>query len=218
MHSVFRSFATCVSYALLLGPALNAQPSGGRSQAPEHIPSIEERTAVMHKLDGYFPLYWDERTGNLWLEIPRLDNDFLLATGLAALNNIDALRRAFLPANLAGHATQSCFRIIGVVNQERKVAVVLGKRAALLGILHGDEPIFFEITSDEVTRRHRHALQYSGADHRSTSPSTISTLPRMTMTSATVCPRQRSSSTVRLIKLGGRTRYRYGFVPPSLIK
>ena len=84
MHSVFRSFATCVSYALLLGPALNAQPSGGRSQAPEHIPSIEERTAVMHKLDGYFPLYWDERTGNLWLEIPRLDNDFLLATGLAA--------------------------------------------------------------------------------------------------------------------------------------
>src|ERR1039458_10733606 len=79
MHSLFRSFATCVSYALLLGPALNAQPSGGRSQAPEHIPSIEERTAVMHKLDGYFPLYWDERTGNLWLEIPRLDNDFLLA-------------------------------------------------------------------------------------------------------------------------------------------
>ena len=42
--------------------------------------------------------------------------------------------------------------------------------------------------------------------HRSTSPITISMLPRMTMTSATVCPRQRSSSTVRLMKLGGRTR------------
>ena len=38
----------------------------------------------MHKLDGYFPLYWDERTGKLWLEIPRFDTDFLMATGLAA--------------------------------------------------------------------------------------------------------------------------------------
>ena len=41
---------------------------------------------------------------------------------------------------------------------------------------------------------------------RSTSPITISTLPRITITSATVCPRQRSSRMVRLIKLGGRTR------------
>ena len=54
------------------------------AQAPAHIPTIEERTAGMRKLDGYFPLYWDERTGSLWLEIPRFDNDFLLATGLAA--------------------------------------------------------------------------------------------------------------------------------------
>jgi hypothetical protein len=38
----------------------------------------------MQKLDGYFPIYWDERTGNLWLEIPRFDSDFLYTTGLAA--------------------------------------------------------------------------------------------------------------------------------------
>ncbi len=38
----------------------------------------------MRKIDGYFPLYWDERTGSLYLEIPRLDTDFLYATGLAA--------------------------------------------------------------------------------------------------------------------------------------
>ena len=38
----------------------------------------------MQKLDGYFPLYWDERTGNLCLEIPRFDTDFLYTTGLAA--------------------------------------------------------------------------------------------------------------------------------------
>jgi hypothetical protein len=56
-----------------------AQPAaGGRPQA------IDERTSGMQKLDGYFPLYWDERTGSLFLEIPRLDTEFLLSTGLAA--------------------------------------------------------------------------------------------------------------------------------------
>jgi hypothetical protein len=84
MPKVFRSTAVSLAYALLLMPALHAQQSGGRNQAPEHIPTIEERIAGMRKLDGYFPLYWDERTGNLWLEISRLDDDFLLATGVAA--------------------------------------------------------------------------------------------------------------------------------------
>jgi hypothetical protein len=57
---------------------------GAANQPPARIPSIEERTAGMRKIDGYFPLYWEERTGNLYLEIPRFDADFLLATGLAA--------------------------------------------------------------------------------------------------------------------------------------
>src|SRR6267142_612916 len=51
---------------------------------PARTPSVEERTTGMQKLDGYFPVYWEERTGNLWLEIPRLDSDFLYTTGLAA--------------------------------------------------------------------------------------------------------------------------------------
>ena len=72
MSRAFRSFAT---FALcLLVPALYAQK----------LPSIEERTSGLRKLDGYFPLYWEERTGNLWLEVARLDQDFLLATGIAA--------------------------------------------------------------------------------------------------------------------------------------
>src|SRR5262245_3134659 len=52
--------------------------TGGRTQ------SIDERTSGMQKLDGYFPIYWDERNGSLFLEIPRLDTEFLLSTGLAA--------------------------------------------------------------------------------------------------------------------------------------
>ncbi len=58
----------------LLAPALWAQHA-------EHAQTIEERTAGMQKLDGYFPLYWDERTGNLWLEIARFHDEFLFGDG-----------------------------------------------------------------------------------------------------------------------------------------
>ncbi len=47
-------------------------------------PGIEKKTEGMTKLNGYFPLYWDPAAGNLWLEIPRFDTDFLYVTGLAA--------------------------------------------------------------------------------------------------------------------------------------
>jgi Met-zincin/Domain of unknown function (DUF5117) len=52
-------------------------------QEPAHE-SIEAKTRGMSKLDGYFPLYWNDRDGTLWLEIPRFDTDFLYLTGLAA--------------------------------------------------------------------------------------------------------------------------------------
>jgi Met-zincin/Domain of unknown function (DUF5117) len=77
--------AVVVAGVVFFAPvALHAQGRGGGVPAPPRIPAIEERTAGMQKLNGYFPVYWDERTGNLWLEIPRLDTDFLYATGLAA--------------------------------------------------------------------------------------------------------------------------------------
>jgi hypothetical protein len=66
---------------------LHAQGRGGggaAAQAGGRIPPIEERVTGMQKIDGYFPLYWDERTGSLFLEIPRFNSEFLLATGLAA--------------------------------------------------------------------------------------------------------------------------------------
>ncbi|MBZ5726231.1 MAG: DUF5117 domain-containing protein, partial [Acidobacteriia bacterium] len=78
--------------SLVLSVALHAQPPGagapqrtpGAAPTGGRTPPIEERTSGMHKLDGYFPLYWDERSGSLWLEIPRFDAEFLYATGLAA--------------------------------------------------------------------------------------------------------------------------------------
>jgi hypothetical protein len=83
MSKNHRRFALFASFAFSLVP-LHAQPAGKTGQAPTHIPTIEEKTAGMRKLDGYFPLYWDESTGNLWLEIGRWDADFLYASGLAA--------------------------------------------------------------------------------------------------------------------------------------
>src|ERR1035437_5012541 len=73
--------------ALCLLASLHAQqPGRGAAAQPlARIPTIEERTATgMQKLDGFFPVYWEERTGNLWLEIPRLDTPVLYVTGLAA--------------------------------------------------------------------------------------------------------------------------------------
>ena len=77
------TIAAILSLCSLQG--LDAQGRGGGTPvAPARTPTIEERTMGMQKIDGYFPLYWDERTGNLYLEIARFDSDFLLTTGLAA--------------------------------------------------------------------------------------------------------------------------------------
>ena len=79
----------------LLATVLLALAShGARAQAPQTqapaparagaMQSVDDRTSGMRKIDGYFPLYWDERTGSLYMEIPRFDSDFLFSTGLSA--------------------------------------------------------------------------------------------------------------------------------------
>ena len=60
------------------------QPAGGGQRAAGPPPAIDERVNGMRKIDGYFPLYWDERTGSMFLEIQRFDAEFLFSTGLSA--------------------------------------------------------------------------------------------------------------------------------------
>ena len=67
------------SRALSLTAQQPAQP-----QRPATPQSVDDRTSGMKKIDGYFPLYWDERTGSLFVEISRFDSDFLFSTGLSA--------------------------------------------------------------------------------------------------------------------------------------
>ncbi len=71
------------------GPSTGSGQAGGRGGAQQpaaggRVPSIDERTTGMQKIDGYFPLYWDERAGALFIEIPKFDSELLLTTGLAA--------------------------------------------------------------------------------------------------------------------------------------
>ena len=82
-----RTSATIVSVLFACLSPLAAQQGAGRGGAVQPAgppPRIEDRTNGMQKIDGYFPLYWDERTGSLWLEIPRFDTEFLYTTELAA--------------------------------------------------------------------------------------------------------------------------------------
>ncbi len=73
--------------AVAVATVVRASPQGGQGRqagAPAKPPTIEEKTAGLQKLDGFFPLYWDETSGALFLEVTRFDTDVLYATGLEA--------------------------------------------------------------------------------------------------------------------------------------
>src|ERR1700677_3467006 len=58
---------------------LQASHAGAQATAPptEAVATIEARTADLKKMDGFFPLYWEAKTGKLLLEIPSFEKDFL---------------------------------------------------------------------------------------------------------------------------------------------
>ena len=61
--------------AMLLTAAV--VPAAAQPQRPASIPSIDDRTAGMTKIDGYFPLFSDARSGSMFIEMSRFDSDFL---------------------------------------------------------------------------------------------------------------------------------------------
>ena len=68
--------------SLLASTVLPAQQPVQPATASGGLPGITSRTAGMVKRDGFFPLYWDERTGKLYLEIPAMDQEFIYFTSL----------------------------------------------------------------------------------------------------------------------------------------
>ena len=73
-----------VSIAVLAVVTTLTIPLAAQQQRAAAPPSIDDRTSGMKKMDGYFPLYWDERGGSLFVEVARFDQDFLLSNGLSA--------------------------------------------------------------------------------------------------------------------------------------
>jgi len=85
--------AGVMTLAMAVPTGLSGQAGGGQAAAaggragqgaPARIPSIADRTGSMQKIDGFFPMYWDESTGGLFLEIPRLGQEVLYVSGLSA--------------------------------------------------------------------------------------------------------------------------------------
>src|SRR5690242_10484376 len=46
--------------------------------------TITEKVAGMEKFPGYFPFYWEAKTGKLWLEIDKWNTEFLYVESLPA--------------------------------------------------------------------------------------------------------------------------------------
>lgn len=60
------------------------------SSAAQKLPTIEEKTNGLKKYEGYFNFYWDENTGKVWLEVDRLETEWLYVVSLpAALGSND---------------------------------------------------------------------------------------------------------------------------------
>jgi hypothetical protein len=72
--------------ALALAAPLGAQQPAGPAApaAPQQQPAtIAARTAGLEKRDGFIPLYLNDRTGAIWIEIPRDSTRALMLTTLA---------------------------------------------------------------------------------------------------------------------------------------
>ncbi len=69
-------------------PAATAPAPAPAAAGPRPERPIADKVGKLSKVDGFLPLYWDEATGKVLMEIPRFDREFLyqvtLATGVGS--------------------------------------------------------------------------------------------------------------------------------------
>src|SRR5262245_28565191 len=82
MRRVFTLTVCVLALSWMAGPL--AQGGGQGPARGGKLPSIADRTSGFQKLDGFFPLYWEDATGTLLIEIPRFNREVLYQVGLAA--------------------------------------------------------------------------------------------------------------------------------------
>lgn len=71
---------TSLLFILLFSLSLTAQENTGKDAAKsgsKPATSIKSITGELKKFDGYFPFYYDEKTGKIYLEIDKLNEEFL---------------------------------------------------------------------------------------------------------------------------------------------
>ncbi len=68
--------------ASLLGCALLTFSMLALAGETKPTPAIHDFAAGMQRMDGFFPLLWDAKSGHLYLEVTRLDQDFLFVPSL----------------------------------------------------------------------------------------------------------------------------------------
>ncbi len=64
---------------LATGILFAADPQGAGD-----VPSIAKKVTGFQKIDGFVPLYWDDKGGKIWMEIGRWNREFLFVTSLPA--------------------------------------------------------------------------------------------------------------------------------------
>ena len=74
-HTIGLTLGIAILTSCLIAPAL---------ATAQDLPTIEDKTAGMQTIDGYFPIFWDDAAGTLWLEISRFDSEELYLSGLSA--------------------------------------------------------------------------------------------------------------------------------------
>jgi hypothetical protein len=107
MKNLWTAWLVGAAFAVCMGAAAGAQGGAGGAgrragggDAAGPVQTIAERTSTLKKMDGFFPLYLDEKTGHLYLEIAKFKTEFLYelhtANGTGAGVNRGAISKPYV--------------------------------------------------------------------------------------------------------------------------
>src|SRR5579864_1025511 len=77
-----RELKTIIAAAALAACCPPCLAEAPQAKAAEHLPSIAVKTQAMRHMPGLLALYWDDKGGRLYLEIPHLGADLLYLESL----------------------------------------------------------------------------------------------------------------------------------------
>jgi hypothetical protein len=79
-----RSLTAQMKRLFVLGLVAGSVLMAADQPAATDLPSIAAKAATFAKIDGFVPLYWDEKGGKIWMEINRWNREFLYVNSLPA--------------------------------------------------------------------------------------------------------------------------------------